>query len=203
MEFAEILSRKLNPRDQAKVILEYAKSELLRDRDHNCRLYHKIESIGSNIGIGDGTILPDDEFSDLVSALYSKLEFTSNVLLGRILATCNEMLLTACSEQGELMSFALQEIKNALDVISSTIKSIHSVVLAILNEKNIFASKALCLAKAVRSVYFHDLELTSLHPTVSYYTILSDICLRNFVSIPRVLEMVSPSPSYVTHLDVH
>jgi hypothetical protein len=189
-EYEEILSRKLNPRDQAKVILDYTKTEIRRDCEKNSRTYNKLDHLDDYLGNGNGTALPDDEFNDVVSGLISKLDFSTKILLDRIMMTCNEMLLTACTEQGELMSFAIQEIKNSLMIFSSTIKNLHSIMLSILNEKNIFAGKALSLAKAVRSVYFHDLELTSLQPTVSYYTLLSDICIRNFVSIPLVLEKV-------------
>jgi hypothetical protein len=189
-EYEEILSRKLNPRDQAKVILDYTKTEIRRDRDRNTRTYQKLDHLDVHLGSGSGTALPDDEFNDVISGLAAKLDFSMKILLDRIMSTCNEMLLTACSEQGELMSFVIQELKNSLMIFSSTIKSLHTIILAILNEKNIFAGKALSLAKAVRSVYFHDLELTTLQPTVSYYTLLSDICLRNFVSIPLVLEKV-------------
>jgi hypothetical protein len=188
--YQEILTRKLNPRDHAKVILEYTKSEIRKDRDKNTRSYHKLENLDS-LGGSAGTVLPDDEFNDIISGFVSKLDFSSKVLVEKILATCSDMLLTACAEQGELMSFVIEEIRNSLSIFTSTIKNLHTITLALTKEKNSFASKALSLAKAVRSVYFHDLELTSLQSTVSYYTILSDICISSNVSIPQVLQTVS------------
>jgi hypothetical protein len=186
-QYQEILTRKLNPRDQAKVLLEYTKAEIRKDRDQHQRLYHKLDNLDSSIG---GTVLLDDEFNDAIAGFIAKLDFSSKILIEKILVTCTQMLLTACAEQGELMAFVVEEMKTSLSVFTSMIMNLRTITLALINEKNAFASKALSLAKAVRSVYFHDLELTSLQSTVSYYTLLSDLCIGHNVSIPQVLQKV-------------
>lgn len=190
-EYQEILSRKISARDQAKALLDYTKGVVVKDIQSHSRDYHFLEVVGrSDSAWGQGTVLPDDELNALISGLISKLNLSSSVLIDKILSFCTQILMTACSEQGELMSYTLQEVKNTLITLTSSLKVLKSLVIALVNEKNIFANKALTIAKAVRSVYFHDLELSCLHPSVSYYTLLSDIAMKNDLPIPLVLQEV-------------
>lgn len=187
-EYEEILSRKLNPRDQAKVLLEYTKGKVNLDQDNHTRVYSMMSYFISQSD--NGTLLPDDDIESLISGMMNKLEFTSKILVEKVLKTCSNMLSTACSEQGDLLAFVVQEFQKSLNLFTNITKKLNSVMILLKNEKNVYASKALSMAKAVRSVYFHDLELTCLQPSVSFYTLLSDICLTNKVSIPEALQKV-------------
>lgn len=187
-EYEEILTRKLNPRDQAKVLLDYTKSKVTIDQDSNSRVYSMMNYFISQSE--NGTILPDDDIESLISGMTNKLDFLSKIMVEKVLKTCNNMLSTACSEQGDLLSFVVQEFQKSLIMFTSITKKLNSMMVLLKNEKNVFASKALSMAKAVRSVYYHDVELTCLQPSASFYTLLSDICLSHRVSIPVALEKV-------------
>lgn len=187
-EFEDILTRKLNPRDQSKVLLECIKGMVNFDQENN----HKIYSIMNYFILqsDNKNILQDEDIEKLISGMINKLEFISKILIEKVLKTCCNMLSTACSEQGDLLSFVVGEFQKSLSQFTNIVKKLNSMIILLKNEKNVYASKALSMAKAVRSVYFHDLELTCLQPSVSFYTLLSDICLSNKVSIPFALQQV-------------
>ena len=158
------------------------------DQDNNSRLYSLMTEFSSQPE--NGTLLPEEDMECIISGMINKFEFISKILVEKGLNTCNNMLSTACSEQGDLLSFIVHEFQKSLATFTKITKKLYSMMILLKNEKNMYASKALSMAKAVSSVYFHDLELTCLQPSLSFYTLLSDICLSHKISIPIALEKV-------------
>lgn len=89
------------------------------------------------------------------------------------------------------MEAMLTEIKQNTACLVAGLKKIHYGLMMLVGEKNTYASKALALAKAVRSVCFHDIETTLLSTSLDYCTLISDVALKFGVSTKRAVNKVS------------
>ena len=203
-DFSEItLKNKVTPRDRAKVVYDHAKMAMYKDKHINERQYNTLS--------GDGLHLPiviDAEIDDLMkgtllyifpcySCLFAgakaKLEFINCYMIEQVLRQCNKELYTSCFEQGELMEKMLAEIQSTLVSLIAALKKMHLGLMVLVGEKNTYASKAMALAKAVRSVCFHDIETTIISTSLEYSTLIGDIAHKYGVSTKRAVAKV-PSP---------
>lgn len=107
-----------------------------------------------------------------------------------MLKECNKELYTSCLEQGVLMEKMLTHIKENTKALVSGLKKIHYGMMLLVGEKNTYASKALALAKAVRSVCFHDIETTLISTSLEFVTLIGDVSMKVGVSTKRAVGKV-------------
>jgi hypothetical protein len=181
-------TNKLNPRDTAKVILDHATDEIEKDTTKNTEYYNLLQAVL----VSSTPIIVDTDFDHLTNGMLAHLEFTNNFLVEQILRrACSEWLRTACSDQAEVMNFILSKINSTLNIISQIVNRLHTTTKILVKEKNTFASKALSLAKAVRSVCSHDIDTTLIQSDIDCYTLISDLSIASHVSPIRVIQQVS------------
>jgi hypothetical protein len=134
---------------------------------------------------------------EIIDGLTSKLHFFQSFVVEQILAKCTYLLGQFMKDYGVLMDAAVQEILDVITFFKSGIQNLLSVVVALISEKDLYAEKALTLAKGFVSSSNHTFDILSIQPRFGYLDIISDICFKSDSDVSKVIHQL-----YVTHKQV-
>mmetsp|Transcript_2927 Transcript_2927/g.4435 ORF Transcript_2927/g.4435 Transcript_2927/m.4435 type:complete len:523 (-) Transcript_2927:926-2494(-) len=184
--------QKLSGRDAARVLFEYAEKRRASDQSLHETHYAALSALPSSSN-WSALLHTPTEVDNIVTALTAKLEFMCNTIVLKILSECQHFLSVACVEQGDLMGKMINQIQRTVELVQNGLKALHVTVKTVMTEKNNFASKALSLAKSIRSVCYHEIESAMINPSLEFCTLISDISLKRKVGTERAVKRLYAS----------
>ena len=84
----------------------------------------------------------------------------------------------------------MKEIFEIINFIRKGLNNLQDVAVELNREKDLYASKALSLAKGFASSVDHTMEIVTIQPTFSYVDVISDICFKFGANIDGVVAAI-------------
>ena len=124
---------------------------------------------------------------DMITALSLKLDFLQSVLLEQVLAKCSFLLTQFMKDYGVLMEAAVREVHSIVSFLKDGLRNLLSAILSLTSEKDLYAQKALALAKGFVASSNHSFDMLNIQPNFNYLDVISDLCFKSGVDVNEIL----------------
>lgn len=173
-------------REDAASLLDLIHKQTAKDnRTHNC-LYAKCRLGEPNTAERQAS--SNELMHDIITGLSLKLDFLQTFLIEQMFAKCTYLINQFMKDYGVLMEAAVHEVQNTISFFKSGLEAMLSALIALTSEKNLYAQKALALAKGFVASSSHSFDMMHIQPNFGYLDVISDICFKSGADVNSVLE---------------
>jgi len=181
------MNQRVSREDAASLLGQIHQQSANDTRTHNS-LYAKCRVRDSNTSERQAS--SSELMHDIITGLSLKLDFLQTFLIEQIFAKCTFLMSQFMKDYGVLMEAAVREVQNIVSFFKGGLQNILSALLALTSEKNLYAQKALALAKGFVASSSHSFDMMHIQPNFGYLDVISDICFKSGADVNSVLDQL-------------
>lgn len=133
------------------------------------------------------------DLTNIVFGAEKKLEFLSQNLLPNFMEDIRKYLYTSCIEQAVAFEKMMEEMHKCVEMIGRSLTYSKEGLLYLQNERNVFASKALSLAKTVKHFNVNPDPEIIINQPLDYLGIICDLAWSSNIDMKTVVDKVISS----------